>query len=197
MGLVAAAAFVLATQSSPSLTIIRDPAFPPTQVSKARLDEIWGHIDNRLINQSDIWYEDGEFPNCVSLLRVQHAYSPDDQDVMTSLGWMLENIELMDEARLVYKEFSDRNPEKGDAVFPLAFSYYNAKEWDNAIRVLEPSLSKNASPNTYRILAKCYERKKMYKDAIRIWELELKKFPDEPTAVANIKRVKAKIASGG
>ena len=183
MSLIASAAFIFATQI---------PSAAPD-----RTKEIWDHVENRFINQADIWFDLGEFPLAVSLLKVHSASVPDDYEVMSSLGWMLENIQKKEEARSIYAEYSNRNPNDGDAAFALGFSYYNDKDWDNTIKILEPTLTKNASPNTYRVLAKSYERKSMYKDAIRIWELELKKFPGEPTAIANIKRVKAKIASGG
>ena len=194
MGLIAATAFVLATHISHKTTI----ASVKTQSAEhRRLDEIWDHVDNRVITQLDLWYELGEFPECVSLLKVQSAYSPDDYDICTSLGWMLENVDQMNQARDVYRAFSDRHPEVGDAIFALGFSYFNARDYDNAIKCLEPSLAKNPSPNSYRVLAKAYERKNMPKEAIRIWELELKKYPDEGTAIANIKRVKAKTERGG
>ena len=200
MGLITTAAFILATQMPPEGDFNPDSSLLSAEAgnpSKDRLAEIWNHIDNRLINQSDLWFDLGEFPRCVALLQVQCAYSPDDYDVMTSLGWMLENIDRKEEAKSVYLDFGKRHPHEGDAMFALGFMYSNAKDYDNAIKVLEPTLSLNVSPNTYRTLAKAYERKKNYKDAIRVWELELKKYPDEDTAKNNINRVKAKMAKGG
>ena len=194
MGLIAATSFILATQISHKSTV----APVKTQsAEQSRLDEIWDHVDNRVITQLDVWYDLGEFPECTSLLQVQWAYSPDDYDICTSLGWMLENIDLKEKARDVYRDFSDRHPKSGDAAFALGFSYFNVKDYGNAIKYLEPSLANNPSPNTYRVLAKAYERKNMPKDAIRIWELELKKYPGEATAMTNIKRVKAKLGDGG
>jgi tetratricopeptide (TPR) repeat protein len=195
MGIIAAAALLLATQTVPVKNIPNLTASP--QASKSRLDEIWDHVDNRIITQSDVWFELGEFPLCVSLLRVQSGYAPDDFDIVTNLGWMLENIERVDDAREVYLDFGNRHKSDPNAMYSLGFSYYNYKRYDDAIKVLEPTLIHNPGPNTYRTLAKSYEKKGQPKDAVRIWELELKKFPNEPTAIANIKRVKAKLGSGG
>lgn len=192
MGIIAATAFILATQGAPKIVTKSEG-----MASEARLNEIWDHIDNRFITQSDVWFELGEFPSCVALLKVQTGYSPDDYEMMTNLGWMLENIERNDEARAVYRDFGTRHPKIADAMYALGLSYALKKEYAEAIKVLEPTLVNNPSPNTYRTLARSYEMLKKPLDAIRIWELELKKFPDELSAIANIKRVKAKMAAGG
>ena len=209
MGLIAATALILATQTAPEIadtmktahghggSVVKLKDTSQSGVSKARLDEIWDHIDNRVNTQSDLWFEDGEFPKCISLLRVQYAYTPDDYDIMTSLGWMLENVHEMDKAREVYLEFNNRHPEDGGAMFALGNSFYTKKDYDNTIKVLEPILTKAAPLDAYIIVAKSYERKGKLVDALRIWELELKKYPNAGTATINIKRVKAKIAAGG
>ncbi len=192
MGIIAATAFILATQGAPKIVTKSEG-----MATEARLNEIWDHIDNRFITQSDVWFELGEFPSCVALLKVQTGYSPDDYEMMTNLGWMLENIERYGEARAVYLDFGTRHPKIGDAMFALGLSYSIKKEYAEVIRVLEPTLVNNPSPNTYRTLARSYEMLKKPLDAIRIWELELKRFPNELSAIANIKRVKAKMAAGG
>lgn len=197
MGLIASAAFLLATQTAPAVLQKTAPA-PEVKVSQERIDEIWEHIDNRVIRQQDIWYQDGEFPTIVSLLKVQVGYQPDDYDTMTNLGWMQENIEEWADAEATYREFIRLHPKDGDAPFPLAWLFYNYKKrYEDAIKVLEASLPNKPGPNTYRVLAKSYERIKKYDQAIRVWELELKRWPGEPTAIGNIKRVKAKLANGG
>jgi tetratricopeptide (TPR) repeat protein len=194
MGLIAATAFILATQTSPAKAPVKAKG---PQASQARLNEIWDHIDNRFVDQSDVWFDDGEFPSCVAILKVQAAFSPDDYEMATNLGWMLENIERHDEAMAVYLDFGTRHPENGNAMYALGFGYYQKKDYANAIRVLEPTLARNVGPNTYRTLARSYEMMQKPLEAIRVWELELKKFPGELAALANIKRVKAKLASGG
>lgn len=203
MGFIAIASFVLAVQTQPKGTPAQKTAKPAlTKVSSegfsnTRLSEIWDHIDNRVLMQTDIWYELGEFPSCVSLLRIQAAYTPDNYDVCTNLGWMLENIDRNDDALAAYLDFGNRHPNVGDAIFALGNAYFNMKDYKNSIKYLEPSLDKHPNENSYRILAKAYERDGRPKEAIRIWELELTRFPNEQTPIANIKRVKAKMAAGG
>ncbi|MBI1332374.1 MAG: hypothetical protein GC165_05805 [Armatimonadetes bacterium] len=201
MGFIASTAFILATQGlvKNESNIRLDPPVALAVVpTKDRLDEIWGNVDNRVNEQIDVWFDDGEFPTIISLLKVQYAYSPDDYEVATNLGWMQENIELKNDAIATYTEYLNAHPKDGDAALPLAFLYYNMnKDYAKAVEILEPMLKYNPRPNTYRVLAKSYERLKKYSDAIRIWELELKRWPDEETAKANIRRVKQKLGIGG
>ncbi len=197
MGLITVAAIALVLNPQAGSSKPKTAAKPTSDVSQDRINEIWGHVDTRINNQADIWYELGEFPSCVSLLRVQSGYQPHSYDICTNLGWMLENIELPMEAIDVYVDFANRHPNWGDAMFPAGNAYYNLKDYPNAIKYLGASLSKNPTQNTYRVLARAYERSGKLQDAIRTWELELKRFPKELTPIANIKRVKAKIAAGG
>jgi tetratricopeptide (TPR) repeat protein len=162
-------------------------------VTEDRTDEIWSHVDARIVQQQDYWFEDGQFPKIISLLRIQNASDPKNYDILTNLGWMLENVEEKPEAERIYKQFEAENPEDPESSFPLGNFYSLNRKYPETIKVLEASLKKSPGPNTYRVLAKAYERMKNYKDAIRVWELQLKRFPNDGPAKVNIERVKKKI----
>lgn len=166
--------------------------FTASAPAQDRVNEIWAHVDNRVVRQLDTWFDDGEFPAIVELLKVQVAYDS-DYDNVTNLGWMLENIERYDEVPAIYQNYQKRHPEDPDCMYPLGYHYYMRKNYKRAIEILEPSLKLKPTPNTYVILAKSYEREKQYKEAIRVWELQLKRWPDNGPAKANIERVKNKI----
>lgn len=182
-GIIAATAALLATQGS--------SAAPPLN----RLDEIWAHVDNRVVNQLDLLFEDGEFPTATSILKVQYAYEPHNYDTMTNLGWMLENIEKLPEAREVYKTYIREHPNDANATMALGYSYYMKREYKETIATLEPSLSRLPTGNSYIILAKAYERLNDFKNALRVWEAQAERFPGGAVDV-NIKRVKAKLKGG-
>lgn len=158
-----------------------------------RVDEIWTHATNRLADQLDQTFEDGDFPFVISMLRVSFADEPKNYDVATNLGWMLENVREWRQAEDFYKQFLADNPGNPEAAYPLGFFYYMRKQHVDAIKVLEPTLKNAVHPNTYRVLAKCYEREKKYSEAIRVWELQIKKWPSDLPAKANIDRVKKKM----
>lgn len=161
--------------------------------SQDRIDEIWGHATNRLVEQMDQTFEDGDFPFVISMLRLNFADEPKNYEVATNLGWMLENIQEWSEAEAFYKQFRADNPGDPEAAYTLGYFYYMRKRYSEAEQVLEPTLAKAVHANTFRILAKSYEREKKYKDAIRVWELQLKKWPGDLPTKANIERVKQKM----
>ena len=45
---------------------------------QTRQDQIWDVAHNRFVDQLDYWFEDGDFPRCVQLLRVMSDLSPSD-----------------------------------------------------------------------------------------------------------------------
>lgn len=170
-----------------------------TVFAQDRLAEIWDHVDNRLIREVDEGFENGDFPMVVELLKVQYAYSPGDYDTFTNLGWMLENIERYDEAEQYYIDFKNQFPKSAEAAYPLGWYYFMKRRWNDCIAVLAPTINMKPAPhrNSFVALAKAYEREKRYQDAINVWQLQLKIYPDDLPAQANIDRVKAKMKAGG
>lgn len=162
-------------------------------IAQDRVDEIWGHATNRIADQLDQSFEDGDFPFVISMLKVSFADEPKNYDTATNLGWMLENVQDWAEAEEFYKQFRLDNPGNPEAAYPLGYFYYIRKRYSEAEQVLEPTLKVAVHANTFRILAKCYEREKKYAEAIRVWELQIKKWPDDLPAKANIDRVKKKM----
>jgi tetratricopeptide (TPR) repeat protein len=160
-----------------------------------RVKAIMGAIHTRIESQSDVWFDKGEFPRVVQLLRVQHGLDPNDYDIATNLGWMLENVEEWNEALAVYVRFRKLNPGDPDASYPEANFYFQKKAYAKVPPLLEPSIDKQPHPNSYRILAHAFERMKMYGDSKRIWQKYLKRFPNDGAAKVNLKRVEGKVVN--
>lgn len=158
-----------------------------------RMAIIWGSAFARFENQSDAWFDKGEFPKVVNLLRMHSALKPDDYEIATNLGWMLENVENWNEALAVYVRYRKQNPANPDSTFPEANFYFMKKAYAKVPPLLEPSLAKKPQANSYRILAHAYERMQMLHDSKRIWEIYLKRFPNDGAAKVNLKRVNGKI----
>ena len=167
----------------------------PPQKPLSRVDRIWESVDDRVSRQIDLWFKDGDFPKSIQLLYFENSFRPKDENVMTNLGYLLESTEAEQDALDVYAVYAKENPDNPDANFPAANLYYRKKEYQKAIDLLEPTLSGDCHPNTYRILARCYEKLNKFKEAIQTWEKQLVKFPNDGPAKANIARVKAKMGS--
>ncbi len=169
-------------------------ALSGAQASKARVDAIWNIANDRLSSQLDIWFEDGEFPTCIQLLKVQLELYPNDYDVATNLGWMEENIQRWDEAIATYSRYRDENPQDPDAPLALADFYFRQKVYTKIPALLEPAIPRKPHPNAYRILAHSYEKMKMYTDAKRVWDTYIEVAPSDLTAKVNREKIVKKLS---
>lgn len=159
----------------------------------ARMAVIETAIHNRFVDQSDQWFEDGDFPRIIQLLWIEYEANPKDYEAATDLGYMLQNVEQYDKALAVYVRFRTENPNDPDAPWPEANFYFSKKAYAKVPPLLERSITRKPHPNSYRILAHAYDRMGLFADAKRIWETYLKRFPSDETAKAQLRKVDAKI----
>ncbi|MFZ4507014.1 MAG: tetratricopeptide repeat protein [Fimbriimonas sp.] len=158
-----------------------------------RTSLIWEYAGERMARQIDIWFDEGDFPRCVQLLRVQFIQDPTDYDNATNLGWMLENIERDDEAIAIYIRFNQANPKDPDRSFPEADYYFRNKAYAKVPPLLEPVLKSKPQPNAFRILAHSYERLNQLKDSKRVWQTYIGLVPSDGAAKRNLERVERKL----
>jgi len=164
-----------------------------TQASKQRLDAIWAAADDRVTQQTSIWFDDGDYPKCIHMLVIQSTYAPSDYEAVTNLGWMQENVEDWDGALATYKLYLKNNPQDKDRALPEATYLFNRKRYSEVPPLLEPVLKLNPHPNNYRILAHAYEKLKKYDDAKRVWLKYIAIAPNDDTAKANLARDEKKL----
>ena len=169
---------------------MKDPKVDPT-----RMQIIWDAFEDRVATQTDVWFEDGEYPRVVQILRIMTALSPSHYETVTNLGWMLENVEKWDEALAVYVKFRKDNAGHPEAYYPEANFYFMRKLYSKVPPLLEPSLKMKLKPhaNSYRILGLSYERLGFLADAKRVFKLIIERDPNDGTAKANLNRVEKKI----
>lgn len=165
------------------------------KVDAARMQVIWNAFHDRLHVQSDVWFDDGEFPRVIQLLKVICAMMPGDYEQATNLGWMLENVERWSDALTVYVDFRKKNAQSSEAYYPEAKFYFDQKLYSKVPPLLEPTLSMPVKPhaNTYRVLALAYERLGLLSNAKRIWNLLIERDPADGAAKVNLARVDRKM----
>ena len=169
------------------------------QPNKSRVDAIWNHAVDRLNSQTDIWFDDGDFPRVINLCKVMYALYPADYEVATNLGWMLENIEKWDEALAVYIKYRTENAKDPDAAWPEANFYYMKKAYQKVPPILEPTMkmARKPHPNSFRTLAHAYERMNQLQDSKRVLQAMIQTFPDDAPAKNNLSRVEKKLRGEG
>ena len=150
---------------------------------------------DRMVHQEDIWFQDGEFPTDIQVLRVEAEMYPADYDIWTNLGWMQENVHDWDGALSTYVRYRRSNPNEPDAALPEAFYYQSKKLYAKIPALLEPEIKHACHPNNFRILASAYEKQGMLADSERVWKIYLQRDPTDGAAKHNLDRVEKKLAA--
>lgn len=163
--------------------------------SLGRIAEIWKHADARMQRQADRWFDTGDFPRVVQLLKVRHMINAKNYERVTDLGWMLRNLERFDEELALYVAYRMAAQENDpDAAFPEANWYFERKLYAKVPPLLEPTIKQNPHPNTYRLLALAYERQTMLESAKRTWQAYLVNHPNDAQAKRNLERIVKKMS---
>ena len=180
---------------APSLVILAAAACPALAQDDepSRLAYIWQKAHDRIELQNDYWFDGGDFPRCINALRIMQVSYPEDYEVATNLGWLLESTEQWDEALAVYVRFGRENPNDPDAQFPEANFYFMKKAYSKVPPILEPTIAKQPHPNSFRLLAHSYERLGMLNDSARVWNAYIALAPKDDAAKNNLHRVENKM----
>lgn len=168
-------------------------ANPPPWRQDQRSQTIWDAAHNRFVDQLDYWFEDGDYPRCIQLLRVLNDLEPANYEVATDLGWLLESTEEPDAALAIYVRFRKDNPNDPDAGLPEADFYFKKKMYAKVPPLLEEALAMKPHANVFRRLAHAYERLGLLADSKRVWTQYLAINPSDEPAKANLRRVEERI----
>lgn len=166
----------------------------------SRVDAIWARVENRISDQTNIWFKEGDYPAAINLLRFLNSEDPAEYDYAWSLGWMLENDNQYDQALVVYVRFKKDNPNDKDSPFLEAYFYFMKKAYARVIPLLSPTIDSRPQRNAYSVLAHSYEKLNMLPDAIKVWKKLLADYPKDlagPPNLAKDEKLVAKQNSGG
>jgi tetratricopeptide (TPR) repeat protein len=164
-----------------------------------RSEQILGLFEAEVAEQTDIWFEFGDFPLVVDMLKVQVEVEPDNYRLNTDLIWMLGNISRDEEAYDWARKFRLSNPGNPEAAFPEAQLYYFDREYADVTRILLPTIDMTVKPhpNTYRILAHSLEDLGRFQKSKEVWDLLLELTPEDDAARNNRNRVAQKAEEAG
>jgi tetratricopeptide (TPR) repeat protein len=164
-----------------------------------RLKAIWSYAQDRIDRQTDVWFDGGDFPATIQILKVASELNPHDYEILTNLGWMQENVHESEAAIATYERYQRDNPDDPDAALPIAQYYFLKKQYDKVPPILEHTMSTKGKkhPNMFRILAGSYERMGKFTDAERILKQYIAQTPGDAQAKLNLARVERKMKKGG
>ena len=161
-----------------------------------RVDAMWDSFSETLDRRMDQYYHAGLFEECVSLLQIMRVMEPGDAQISANLAWMYGNLGRLNEELAEYERFQMQNPNNEQGAVALAQAYAARKQYDKIIPLLQPRVATSMFLPTFSLLARAYEEKGRLREALGIWELRLKKFPDDANAKRNISRLKTKLGIG-
>ncbi len=162
-------------------------------IESGRLGEIFDAYQDRMTDQIDNDFEEGDFPRIINLLKVQADTNRSGYDTWTDLIWMLGNVELYDEQISTARLFRTYNPANSEAWYPEAEIYFLKRSSLKVIPIMEEALKLPGRhhPNSFRILALSWTRLGFKSEAIRVWETMLKEYPDDERARTQLDRLKS------
>ena len=167
------------------------PVLGWAQSDESRLAIIEDSRDARVSNQSDYWFEKGDFPAIIHTLNYRFLLNPKDYETMTDLAWMYKNIERPDLELALLINYRESNLDQADAYYPEAEFYFNKKAYVQVIDLLKNAIKMTPppQPNAFRILAHSYSRIDLLKESLAVWDAYLKLVPNDAAAKVNRQRV--------
>jgi len=162
-----------------------------------RLAVIEDARDARVSNQSDYWFDKGDFPAIIQALRYRLGLNPGDYETLTDLAWMFKNIERPDLELALVVQFRRDNPDSADAAYPEAEFYFNKRSYVQTIDLLSRVIDMTPPPqaNAFRILAHSYSRIGFLKESLAVWDKYIALVPGDAAAKVNRQRVVDRIAA--
>lgn len=154
----------------------------------SRVDAIWARVENRISDQTDVWFKQGDYPAAINLLRFLNSEDPASYDYAWSLGWMLENDNQYDQALVVYVRFRKDNPADKDAPFLEAYFYFMKKAYARVVPLLSPTIDLRPQRNAYSVLAHAYEKLGMLPDAVKVWKKLIADHPEDLAGPPNLRK---------
>lgn len=190
LGLIALSSSAYALQEP---TPLEHPQESQPQVDQAQVNRLLQIADMRANFQTDEWFDEGDFLKAAQLMRVRAELFPNNYEIWSNLGYLLQNTGQVDAEIASYIRFHESNPQDPNSSFPAAEWYFNKFGYLQVIRLLEPEISRTPPPhaNSFRILAHSYNRVGLMADSLRIWNKYLEVNPSDEAAVIQRDRVRS------
>ena len=146
--------------------------------SPAESQEPVGVVWERLWEESDEHFHQGEFERCVEIMRQIVEIAPDDYEAYSVGSWLMENDFRDAEAEAFLRKGLDNNPDAYDMYFYLGYFLYMHERYSEAAELLETAASFDCPFFVRHVLAHAYELAGRTSDSLQIW-LEMESIEPE------------------
>ncbi len=168
-----------------------------TPSNEARVELMLDEIVNKLVVAYDAHWHKGEYNHNINIAKMIIAARPDFVDFYANSGWLLWSMNRDDEAVALYEKGIKANPNTYYMYDELAQYYFiRKKDYATAAKHYERAVKfKDAKPQSWNALARCYEKTGQLEKALAAWEKAVT-YKDNPAAKPNLDRVRNKLKQG-
>ena len=168
------------------------PAVSKDQVA----DDVLNDIANRLWEQGDKYWHDGDYQRVVGLGRIIMEIDPNDEEVIDSMAWLLWSMGDTAGADELLKYAISKAPKQGMLYANFGGHLYRTKRYDEAEKYLEQGVKVGGVTSAaYSFLGHTYTKLGKYKEAVETWRECVKLFPKYPAGPPNLKAAEARLAA--
>ena len=159
-------------------------------------DAILNDIGNRLWEQGDKYWHDGDYQRVVGLGRIIIEIDPKDEEVVDSMAWLLWSMGDIKGADELLKYAISKSPTQGMLYANFGGHLYRTKRYEDAAKYLEQGIKVGGVTSAaYSFLGHTYSRLGKLKEAVETWKECVKRFPKYPAGPPNLKAAEARLAA--
>ena len=165
---------------------------PKDQVADAILND----VANRLWEQGDQYWHDGDYQRVVGLGRIIMEIDPNDEEVVDSMAWLLWSMGDIKGADELLKYAISNAPTQGMLYANFGGHLYRTKRYSEAEKYLEQGVKVGGVTSAaYSFLGHTYTKLGKLKEAVETWRECVKRFPKYPAGPPNLKAAEARLAA--
>jgi len=157
-------------------------------------DGIESRVVDRVWSNTDAYFHAGDYNRIISLLRVCVEADPEFDEAYSCGAWLLWSMGDKPAANAFLDYGIKRAKNKWLAHYTFAENLMVRREYKDALPHLQFATQSPYAPViAWKQLAHAYEHTGNLKKSLETWQYIVKKFPDEPAAPVNLKRVQGKL----
>lgn len=157
-----------------------------------QVDGITERVLDRLFEQGDRYWHQGDYNRIVALTRVAVEADPRAVESYANAAYLLWSQGDAPGADAFLRMGVKRNPGRYDLYTEMGQHLFRTKRYSDALPYLKSGTRyKNAPAPAWSSLAHCYERVGRLNDALATWRQIVKRFPAYRAGPTNLRRVQA------
>lgn len=154
-------------------------AAPTAAQQQRQASGIVSGVVDRLWNQTDAYWHDGDYPRIVALDRIVTEADPQFLEAYSNGGWLMDSLGRTQDAQAYYTLGTQNNPHAEYAYWNLGFFYFStAHDYPAAARAFRQAVRlPDADLKDWKMLAHSYEKAQNWDLAVSTWEQTRARYP--------------------